>query len=100
MLHSPHGDFSMTVEGAIDASTRTFALRSAKFGRHEFTWDGGEMLHEQPADLWDRLTGRPPLVWKRLSDAKQEKASLAVAAAPPMAAAAPESAQAHASQVA
>ena len=67
MLHSPKGDFPFTVE-TIDTEARTFSLRTRKFGLHAFSWDGFNELSEKPADIFDRLSRRPPIIWARITD--------------------------------
>ena len=62
---SRFGVLNMSRDQGGDPSQGQFALRTTKFGRHIFTWDGDATLSEAPADAWDRMTGRQPIQWKR-----------------------------------
>ena len=66
-LHSKKGEFGMEMV-SVDEAKSTFTLRTTKFGVHVFTWDGGSTLSEKPADLWDQLTFRAPIVWKQVDE--------------------------------
>lgn len=59
------GTLPMSVD-CIDAVKGELVLVTAKFGKHVLTWDPqAETLSEAPADIFDRLMRRPPIVWRR-----------------------------------
>ena len=64
VLITSHGEFGLTVKTVDElGSSLEFALQSAKYGVHQFSFGGGKVLEEQPADVWDKLTRKPPIQW-------------------------------------